>query len=410
MMGDMTEADWAALWSVQREAPSPDTDLPVHGFAEPEPAANVAALRAGGDGPAGVQGGAVARSSEFFSASDLAGLDVPDRDWLVDGLVPIGTVTMLSGDGGVGKSLLALQLAVAVATGRRWVGQPTSAGRSLFISAEDDRDEIHRRLCDVARGAGVDLADLHRLTVRSLAGEDALLAGLTPEKLLHPSALHDELDRRIAQDRPALVVLDTLADLFPGNENDRAQARQFIGILRGLAIRHDCAVLLLAHPSLSGLNSGSGSSGSTGWNNSVRSRLYFERVTDEGHEADPDLRVMRTMKANYGRIGGELGVRWKDGAFVPLSSENGLDRMAAAAKAERVFLKLLREFSQEGRTLSDKISSAYAPALFAKSGRAEGCSKRQLAAAMETLFVAGKIKMLEGGSPSRPTRTMCEVF
>lgn len=404
-MSDLTPPDW--MFQAGDPGPAPD-DRDRGDF--DHNAGNVAPMRATGARPAEAPGGAVARTSTFFSASDLAGIDVPDRDWLVDGLIPIGTVTMLYGDGGVGKSLLALQLAVSVALGKRWVGQTTAAGRALFISAEDDRDEIHRRLADIARATGIDLGDLDRLTLRSLAGEDALLAGLTQEKVLCPSALHDELDRQLALDRPALLVLDTLADLFPGNENDRAQARQFIGILRGLAIRHDCAVLLLAHPSLSGLTSGSGSSGSTAWNNSARSRLYFERVKDEDHEADPDLRVLRTMKANYGRIGGELGVRWQDGVFVPLSPENGLDRMAATAKAERVFMKLLREFSQEGRTLSDKVSSAYAPALFAKSGRAEGCTKRMLTAAMEALFVSGKIKMVEGGSPSRPTRTMCEVF
>lgn len=403
-MSDLTPPGWMN----QPGDPGPTPDDRDYDF--DDRGSNVVSIRPTGGEPAETQGKLTARTSTFFYAADLAGLDVPDRDWLVDELVPIGTVTILSGDGGVGKSLLALQLAAAVALGKRWVGQPTASGRALFISAEDDRDELHRRLVDVARGAGATLADLRRLSVRSLAGEDALLAVVTPDKVLAASALYIELDQRITQERPALVVLDTLADLFPGNENDRAQARQFIGILRGLAIRHDCAVVLLAHPSLSGLNSGSGSSGSTGWNNSVRSRLYFERVKDEEHEADPDLRVLRTMKANYGRIGGELGVRWKDGVFVPLSPENGLDRMAATAKAERVFLKLLREFSQEGRTLSDKVSSAYAPALFAKSGRAEGCTKRQLAAAMEGLFVAGKIKMIEGGSPARPTRSMCEVL
>ncbi|WP_369675560.1 AAA family ATPase, partial [Enterococcus faecium] len=94
-------------------------------------------------------------------------------------------------------------------------------------------------------------------------------------------------------ERPALVGLDTLADLHSGQENDRTTARQFIGLLRGLAIRHGCAVVLLAHPSLTGMASGSGLSGSTAWNASVRSRLYLERVVQDGYEADPDRRVLR---------------------------------------------------------------------------------------------------------------------
>lgn len=249
------------------------------------------------------------------------------------------------------------------------------------------------------------------LTFRSLAGEDALLAHLGgPASPLVPSDLYREVDALLSREKPALLVLDTLADLFPGNENDKAQARQFVGFLKRLAIQHDCAVLMLAHPSLSGMASGAGTSGNVAWSGSARGRLYFERVKNEGHEADPDLRVLRTMKNNYGPIGGEIGVRWDSGVFVPLSPETGLDRMAAKAKAERVFLKLLREFSGEGRTLSDKVSSAYAPTLFAKSGRAEGCTKRMLESAMETLFVQGRVKMVESGPPSRPVRNMVEVL
>jgi len=123
------------------------------------------------------------------------------------------------------------------------------------------------------------LRDLDRLTIRSLAGEDALMASqISPASPLRPTGLYRQIDAHLAEVNPTVIILDMLADLLPGNENDRAQARQFAGLLRGLAIRHDCAVLLLAHPSLSGLNSGSGTSGSTGWNNSVRSRLYFERI------------------------------------------------------------------------------------------------------------------------------------
>jgi hypothetical protein len=78
------------------------------------------------------------RQSRFFPAADLDGKPVPARKWLVEGLVPSGTVTMLSGDGGTGKSLLSLQLACAVALGHQWIGFPVASGRAMFVSAEDD--------------------------------------------------------------------------------------------------------------------------------------------------------------------------------------------------------------------------------------------------------------------------------
>jgi RecA-family ATPase len=62
--------------------------------------------------------------------------------------------------------------------------------------------------------------------------------------------------------------------MFGGDECVRTQVRQFINLLKGLARKHNCAILLLAHPSLTGMNTGTGLSGSTDWNNGVRSRLY----------------------------------------------------------------------------------------------------------------------------------------
>lgn len=338
------------------------------------------------------------RKSQFYSGSILDGRTVLPRQWAVQDLIPGGTVTLLGGDGGTGKSLLAMQLTVAVATGSRWMGHQTVSGGAMFISAEDDDNELHRRLADIVSASGLSFCDLDRLTLRSLAGEDALLAVLDRSSgVLTPTPLYAEIEARIAAEKPALIVLDTLADLFPGNENDRAQARQFIGLLRGWAIRHSCAVILLAHPSLSGMSSGSGTSGSTGWNNSVRSRLYLERIAQEGYEANPDARVLRTMKANYGRTGGEITMTWKDGVFVPDVAVTGLDRMAATAKAERVFLKLLRLFNEQGRYVSPSRSASYAPAVFAKHPDAEAVGKHALHTAMEKLLGTGAVTIAEHG-------------
>lgn len=338
------------------------------------------------------------RTLRFYSGSSLDGKTVPPRHWAVQDVVPSRTVTMLGGDGATGKSLLAMQLAQAVATGARWMGQQTVSGGALFISAEDDDDELHRRLSDIVRATGCKFTDLDRLTLCSLAGQDALLAMLDRNTgALIPTGLYREIEDRIAAEKPAVVVLDTLADLFPGNENDRAQARQFIGLLRGWAIRHDCAVILLAHPSLSGMSSGTGTSGSTGWNNSVRSRLYLERIVQDGYEPDHDARVLTTKKANYSRTGGEITMKWKDGVFVPDAKETGLDRMAATAKAERVFLKLLRTFNEMGRYVSPSRSASYAPTIFAKHPDAEGVGKNALHMAMEKLLGTGAVIIAEHG-------------
>ncbi|MBI0476110.1 hypothetical protein D9601_12190 [Sphingomonas sp. MA1305] len=321
----------------------------------------------------------------WFAASDLSG-PIPPREWLVPDVVPLSTVTMLGGDGGTGKSLIALQLALSVACGQFWLNRVPKSGPALYLSAEDDRDELHRRIAAIAAHSGSSMADLGRLRLASLAGCDALLALAERNGTLVPTDLYRALDAQIAADKPALVVLDTLADLFPGNENDRAQARQFIGLLRGLAIRHHCAVLLLAHPSLTGIATGTGASGSTAWNNSVRSRLYFERIVSEGYEADPDARRLKVMKSNYGRIGAEIAMTWRSGVFVADTQAASAD---VHAKADRVFLTLIERNEAQGR----RFSTLHAPKELSGMPDAEGCTKRALKGAMERLLADGKLAL-----------------
>ncbi|MBY0135568.1 ATPase [Paracoccus yeei] len=351
-----------------------------------------------------------ARKSQFFTATMLDGKEVPARNWLVPGLIPSGTVTLLTGDGGTGKSLLALQLATACALGKPWLGKTVAGGRDLFVSAEDDEDELHRRLTDVLEAEEASFADLDQLALRSLAGEDALLTELdTRTGKQKATDLFRELDAFLSDLTPALVVLDTLADLFPGNENDWAQARQFIGMLRGLAIQHDCAVVLLAHPSLSGIQNGTGMSGSTGWHNSVRSRLYLERVIQGDDEPNPDARVLRTMKANYGPTGAEIALTWRNGVFVADEPETGLDRMARRSKAMRKFMELLRLMEEQGRDVHHASGRNYAPTLFAAHPDAEGITKLAFTDAMERLLSEGTIQVVSITRNRRETTAIREV-
>jgi RecA-family ATPase len=337
----------------------------------------------------------------FAPASDWAGLPVPPRKWHVEDLIPGNTVTILGGDGGTGKSLLALQLAVATATGTSWLGREIDQpGKTLVLSAEDDDDELQRRVAAICEAQGLPRSSLGKMLVRSTACEETLLATLDGKtNTLKATAIYKKISASMKQDKPSLLVLDTLADLHAGNENDRAHARQFIGLLRHLAIEYQCAVVLLAHPSLTGMNTGTGLSGSTAWNASVRSRLYLKRVKEEGYEADPDARTLETMKANYGPTGGAIALRWINGVFVP--DLPGDDREDRNAKAERVFLKLLAEFNKNGRRVSPKNGSNLASKVFAEHPDTEGVSKKAFKMAMEVLLSAGKITVEEEGSPSK---------
>jgi RecA-family ATPase len=80
---------------------------------------------------------------------DWEGAPVPPREWIVPDYIPHKTVTLLSGDGGTGKSLLAMQLAAARALARDWIGLLPEPGCTLILSAEDDADEMQRRLDDI---------------------------------------------------------------------------------------------------------------------------------------------------------------------------------------------------------------------------------------------------------------------
>jgi hypothetical protein len=197
--------------------------------------------------------GAARRIVPVVSASDFAREPAPPQLWHVPGLIPHRTVTLFSGDGGTGKSLLALQLAVATAAGREWLGRDVQPGCCLYVSAEDDLDELHRRVERITHTQGIDLAQLDRLKIMPLAGEDAVLASQGGRSnIIAATPLFACLVELVQEHRPRLVVLDTSADFYAGDEIARAQVRQFIRLwplwLDGLEQLGSVAHLPFAYP------------------------------------------------------------------------------------------------------------------------------------------------------------------
>lgn len=348
---------------------------------------------------------------DIISPAAWHGVAVPERRWLVDGMIPIGGVTLLTGDGGVGKSLVAMQLLIAATIGRPWLGVATTACPGVGVFCEDDADELHRRSAAILDHYEASFADLTDLRYLSRVGLDNLLVefnyrGGDAGKV---TALYQQLVDELKALRARLLVLDTAADLFGGNENFRGQVRFFINLLRRIAIEIDGAVLLTSHPSVQGIATGTGISGSTAWSNSVRSRLYLQKPKVDGdEEPDPDARVLRGMKANYGPTGGALKLRYDRGVFVPVGEPSGIERAALAAKAERVFVSLLDRLYREARWVSPNPAARnFAPRVFALHPNHEGLTERQLNAAMEALFARRAIRVEAYGPPSKNNTRLC---
>ncbi len=338
----------------------------------------------------------------FLDPTMWEGQSVPPRRWLVPNRIPMANVTMLNGDGAAGKTTIALQFAVATVRGTDWLGSIVhEPGPVIFFTAEEDGDEIHRRLGAITEYQSIGFRDLSGLHLLCMQGADPVLGAPDRSGVIRSTPIFDKLLLEAKRIRPSLIVIEAAADVFAGNENDRAQVRQFIALLRRLALETGAAVLLIAHPSLTGLASGTGSSGSTAWNNSVRSRLYFTSAKKADDDAEFDARELKVMKSNYGPAGEVVRVRWQRGVFVPEGGPGTLARVAAEAAVDQAYLDCLDATLGSGRQVGPYPGRGYAPAIFAEMPQAKGYRAKALATAQERLFNAGRIEVRKVGPPSK---------
>ena len=326
-----------------------------------------------------------------YRASDLLKRPVPLRKWIVQDLVPARTVSILSAHGGVGKTVATLQLLAAAASGGSWLGRDIDPIACFGVFAEDDADELHRRLDAIVRVQASQ--DVDALELVSLADREAILAVPRDNNVLSATPLFSSLrDHALAMDA-RLVILDPAADLFGGDEINRAHVRAFISMLRRLAMDIDGAVLLTAHPSREGIRSGDGYSGSTAWHNSVRSLLYLTRPKPASSDdrSDTDRRTLKHLKSNLGPLAGDIDLRWQEGVFVLEHQDGGLTAGIKKRAVERQFLDALDKLHAQNRYASDsRNSSNYAPKVLRQVLESPP-SKRALEEAMFSLLRAETI-------------------
>ena len=223
--------------------------------------------------------------------------------WLVEGLWSERAVGIVGGEPKCCKSFLALDVAVAVASGapclRRFrVPRP---GAVVLFAAEDALHVVRQRLEGIARAAGVDFQtlDIHVITA--------------PVLRLDHVADQQRLTETIAAIQPRLLVLDPFVRLHRIDENAAAEVAPLLAYLRTLERCYAIGVLLVHHARKGGsrVRAGQALRGSSELHAWGDSNLYLRRtesslrlgVEHRAAEAIDDLTLeLRTVGAVAGAL------------------------------------------------------------------------------------------------------------
>ncbi len=267
----------------------------------------------------------------------------PVREWLIPGWLPVGRLGMLSGRGGRGKSRLALQLAARLAAGQSGVFVPPATtadttavitmlhpldghfvGPVVYASWEDEREEIGRRLAAMADDRLVDVKAVRgRLRFIDLRGAGPLWAPAAGGSgHVQTRAAMTVTGGRVRATCEALearlLVIDSLAGAYAGDENTRALVRAFCADWDAWASATRCTVMLIAHPPKAPSGGSAPSidadyAGSTDWHNAARWRWALEptptgwtRSDKTGKDAIVVALALKLAKSSYGPDGARV--------------------------------------------------------------------------------------------------------
>jgi RecA-family ATPase len=355
---------------------------------------------------------------EYLKGSQLDGEPIEAPTWIVLDLILEGALNGFFGDGATGKDLLMLQLAYAMTHDKPFLGMKVKQGRVIYLNTEDSKRHMRFRASKIM--AYFDLKQTSDdLMILPLRGKkNHLLAKVDRSGLVAPTALYHSLCKLIEEFKPTLVITANRVNIFSVNQNDDVQARQCVTLLDAIAETYNTTVIMLAHPSLGQLQTGSGSSGSVQWSNGCRQRLYLSRPKkNEGDDKPPTenerkTRILEVLKSNWGPQGNGIKLQWIDWYFKAENEDLGIDESAfqesVMLNAEQEFLRMIEVAEQSDIFVSQQPTARNnAASLFAKHPAFSKCRFRGksgydlLMQAMTNLFEKGDLKTIPYGAPSR---------
>ena len=191
-------------------------------------------------------------SSLFRKANRFMRDSLPAPAWMVEGIWSDEAHGLIAGEAKTYKTLIALDMAVSVATGTKFLNQfdVPRTGPVMFIQEENRPSMIQDRLRRITAARGL-LGDVEvsgdQLTLFPESDIPLYVANNTGLDLTDEEWVN-RLDREIARINPTLVVMDPLYRVSGGlDENSARDMNLVLGTLLNLKFKHNCGILLIHH-------------------------------------------------------------------------------------------------------------------------------------------------------------------
>lgn len=177
-------------------------------------------------------------SLEWKPADEYYETTPPRIPWIVEGFAAVGAITVLVGDPGIGKSMIALSMASNASCGLPALGMATTISEVAYLDGENGSGEMHRRIVSTGLRGNAQIAI-------APGGFDLAKSMYQVEDAVSPATVR-------------LLVLDSFRSLMPNvDENDSQSVSEALVPIQHLARDYGVAVILLHHRSKAGSLRGS---------------------------------------------------------------------------------------------------------------------------------------------------------
>jgi hypothetical protein len=201
------------------------------------------------------------------------------REWLIAGILPLGSVMLLAASGGTGKSTLIYNWSLNIALGQPWSKRRCRKGKSLIIQSDEPLVDTSEKLGVIGYAeSGLEPGDIEFWETWRFA---------------HMTQLEDYVRKH----RPSFIAIDSLTACLAGMDVDlvRSNAGDVLYGLRDIANKYNCSVVILHH-----LNKSGGLRDSTSFVDNVSEVV---KLTRPENNPDPNQFVFEWLKSRSGLTG-----------------------------------------------------------------------------------------------------------